>query len=172
MNAYGLSFPTLKVIRDYLQNRKQRTRIGLSCGTWEDITSSGVLQGSILGTLLFNFLYDLFYEYENNFFADYVDDTSPYIVGDNTTEVLANLSSLAWKIFTWLANNKIKANHGKCHLRLRTEESYNIQTANFTIKSSKATNLLGINLDDYLKSDIQVGVFARKQTQKSMLLQK
>ena len=95
LNAYGLSFPTLKVIRDYLQNRKQRTRIGLSCGTWEDITSSGVLQGSILGPLLFNFLYDLFYEYENNFFADYVDDTSPYTVGDNTTEVLANLSSLA-----------------------------------------------------------------------------
>ena len=82
------------MIRDYLQNRKQRTRIGLYCGTWEDITSSGVLQGSMLGPLLFNFLYDLFYEYENNFFADYVDDTSPYIVGDNTTEVLANLSSL------------------------------------------------------------------------------
>ena len=126
----------------------------------------------MLGPLLFNFLYDLFYEYENNFFADYVDDTSPYIVGDNTTEVLANLSSLVWKIFTWLANNKIKANHGKCHQRLRTEKSHNIQTVNFTIKSSRATNLLGINLDDDLKCDIQVGVFARKQTQKSMLLQK
>ena len=44
LNAYGLSLPALKMIQDYLQNRKQRTKIGSSYSSWEDITS-GVPQG-------------------------------------------------------------------------------------------------------------------------------
>ena len=84
LNAYGLSLPALKAIQDYLQNRKQRTKIGRSYSSWEDITS-GITQSSILGQLLFNmFLCDLFHEYQNNYFANYADDTTPYIVGDNT----------------------------------------------------------------------------------------
>ena len=58
-------------------------------------------QGSILGLFLSNiFLFDLFYEYENNYFANYADNTTSYIVGDSTIEVLTNLSSLAQKLFT------------------------------------------------------------------------
>ena len=50
----------------------------------------------------------------------------------------------------------MKANHDKCHLFLRTEESSNIQIANFTIKSSKAKKIQGINLDNNPKFDIHV----------------
>ena len=70
----------------------------------EDIIS-GVPQSSILGPLLFNIsLYDLFLEAENNFFANYADDTTPYSVDSTTAEVLENLSSITEKLF---ANNEM-----------------------------------------------------------------
>ena len=71
----------------------------------------------------------LFYEYENNYSANYADDTNPYIVGENTTEVLKNLSSLAQQLFIWFGNNKINPNHDKCDLLLSTQENSNIQIA-------------------------------------------
>ena len=40
-----ISLPALKMIQDYLLNRKQRTKIGSSYSTWEK-TISGVPQGT------------------------------------------------------------------------------------------------------------------------------
>ena len=37
IHAYGLSLPALKIIQDYLMNRKQRTKIGSSWSSWEEI---------------------------------------------------------------------------------------------------------------------------------------
>ena len=76
------------MIQDYLQNRKQRTKIGSSYSAWENIIV-GVPRGSILGPFLFNiFLCDLFLEHENSWFTNYADDTAPYTVANDTTEVL------------------------------------------------------------------------------------
>ena len=56
LNAYGLPLSALKLVHSYLQNRKQRTKIGSSYSLWEEIVSV-VAQGSILGPLLFNVFY-------------------------------------------------------------------------------------------------------------------
>ena len=72
------------MIQDYLQNRKQRTKIGSSYSIWEDITSR-VPQGSILGPLLINtFICDIFLEYENNYFTIDADNSKIRIVDENT----------------------------------------------------------------------------------------
>ena len=52
--------------------------------------------------------------------------TPPLTLLVNTTEVSANLSSLTQKLFTWFANNKMKANHDKYHLLLSTQENFNV----------------------------------------------
>ena len=100
LHAYGLSLPALKMIQDYLLNRKQRTKVGSSYSSWENIIS-GVPQGSILGPLLFNiFLCDLFLEHEECCFTNYADDTTPYVVANNTEEVMENLANVTQKLFT------------------------------------------------------------------------
>ena len=54
--VHGLSVSAFKMIQDYLLTQKQRTKIGSSYSTWENIIS-GVLQGSIVGPLFFNIFF-------------------------------------------------------------------------------------------------------------------
>ena len=73
----------------------------------------------------------------------FADDT-PYIVANNTTEVLKKLTNITQNLFTWFANNQMKPNHGKCHLFLNKQVDANIQISNTTITCSRSQKLLGI----------------------------
>ena len=163
-NFYGSSLPALKLIKDYLQNRKQRTKIESSHSDWEDITS-GVPQGSIVEPLLFNiFLCDPFFEDENNYFANYADDTTP---SAQQRKFLENLSCLAKKLFSWFASNQMIANDDKCHLILGSpEEGAAIQIKESRIKFSKTKKLLGIHIDYKFKLDTRIDNISKKAYRK------
>ena len=53
LEAYGFHIDALKLIHDYLSNRKQRVKVNDAYSSWKDIFY-GVPQRSILGPLLFN----------------------------------------------------------------------------------------------------------------------
>ena len=65
VEAYGFQTDAVNLVYDYLSNRKQRIKINKTFSCWKDI-EYGVLQGSILGALLFYIhLCEPFYFFED-----------------------------------------------------------------------------------------------------------
>ena len=78
LKAYGFTLLALKLVHDYLSERKQRTRVNHLYSTWFEILF-GVPQGSVLGPLLLNiFLADLFSILNKIDIANYADENTPY----------------------------------------------------------------------------------------------
>ena len=127
LNAYGFTLPALRLIYDYLSNRKQRTKIDDNYSSWSEILF-GVPQGSILGPLLFNiFLEDLFFVLKDIDIASYADDSTPFIVENNIDNVIASLEQVSDALFNWFKNNRLKNNVDKCHVLVSTNKSVGIE---------------------------------------------
>ena len=76
LHAYGLSKESLKLIKSYLSNRWQRTKVNSSFSSWPELTL-GVSQGCKLGPLFFNiYINDHFYLTELTDVCSYADDTT------------------------------------------------------------------------------------------------
>ena len=99
LNAYGFTLPALKLVLDYLSDRKQRTIVRNSCITWFEIIF-GVPQGSILGPLLFNvFLADLFFILNKIDIANYADDSTPYASSNDVNALIKSLEEASRELF-------------------------------------------------------------------------
>ena len=100
LNACGFSLPATKLMQSYLWNRKQRTKINSEFSSWEEILF-GVLQGSILGPLLFNMRFcDLFFIIIDVDFASYANDNAPFFVSNDLDEVIFKLQSASKNPFS------------------------------------------------------------------------
>ena len=109
-DAYGFSLTALKLIHDYLSNRKQGTKTTSSCSSLHEIIF-GVLQGSILSPLSFNiFLTDLFFIVEDIGIATYTGDNTLYNSANNINEIIDYLEKATDTLFNWFSDNQMKSN--------------------------------------------------------------
>ena len=99
LSAYDFDRKSLMFILAYLKSRKQRTRIGLAFSDYLNILF-GVLQGSILGPILFIILLsDFFYIYNDLDYASYADDTTLYVCTEKYAEAIEFLEPTINNIF-------------------------------------------------------------------------
>ena len=159
LDSYGIGTSALKLINNYLSNRKQRCKVGSSFSTWADIIC-GVPQGSVLGPLLFNiFINDFFSFIQDSSVCNFADDQSIYTSATNIDEALVKLERDISNALKWFKSNRMVANPKKFQMmflgtREKVDKCININGQ--ICKSSPTVKLLGITIDWKLNFNIHV----------------
>ena len=112
LHAYGFSEESLQLIRSYLTNRWQRTKVNASFSNWTELLL-GVPQGSVLGPLLFN---DLFYVAELTNVCNYANDTAFHACDSDICSLIKRLEHDSLLSVEWFESNYMKLNEDKCQV--------------------------------------------------------
>ena len=93
LEAYGCGHSSFILIYNYLSGREQRTKVNNVYSEWNEL-ETGVLQGSILGPLIFNIYIndDIFYFVNEDTVENFADDNTPY-TKQNNREFIKNFQS-------------------------------------------------------------------------------
>ena len=92
----------------------------------------------------------MFLTMEGNNFTNYADDTTPYVIGNNAEEVVSELKAITQKLFTWFAQNEMKANLNKCCFLLSTTDAFTFEISEAVNCNSKSKKLLPVIFDNKL----------------------
>ena len=170
LQAYGFDYNALKLIKSYLSNRWQRTKINTSFSSWSELIT-GVPQGSVLGPLLFNiFINYVFYFFDNTDVCNYADDTTLHACDEDLATLIVRLLCAANRAVEWFKHNHLKLNPDKCHLLVsgHKHECILASIGGTSVIESYQEKLLGISIDRDLTSKITSRLYVKMRGENSM----
>ena len=147
--------------------RKQAVKVKGFEGILKSITS-GMLQGSILGLILFNiFINDLFYFIKGSNLHNFADDNTLSDNANRTEELIIKLEGLSDNAIDWMDNNYMIANPAKFHAILLTKSRSNtagktLKIKNNLIQSESKVELLGLTIDNRLSFHSHISSICKK----------
>ena len=170
LDAYGLSENSLKLLKSYLENRRQRIKIGNNYSEWDTLIK-GVQQGSILDPVLFNvFINDIFHFVQDSTSYNYADDNTLSYSDTNINTVVKTLENDSINLIDWFSKNLMKANPDKFQA-IAIGPKTNRHNLSFDLKGNKITceenvELLGITVDSHLNFDKHITEICKKKKKK------
>ena len=112
LKAYGLRENLVRWFKSFLSDRRQRVALGDAVSEWSEVTS-GVRQGSVLGSILFILYINDLPDRINNESNLYADDSKIIsILRNNTSRTTLHKDLDA--VTEWTQNWLMKLNPSKC----------------------------------------------------------
>ena len=128
LRVYGFSKESLKLIKRYLTNRLQRTKLNTGFSKWAEILF-GIPKGFLLGPLLFSiYINDLFFLMENTNICNYDNTTfdSFDACDSDFQNLISRLEHDSVLAIEWFECNFMKLNQDKCHLLISGHKSESV----------------------------------------------
>ena len=94
------------------------------------------------------------------------------MIDNNAEEVVSELKAITQKLFTWFAQNEMKANLNKCHLLLSISDTFNFEISETVIHNSNSKKLLGVTFDNKLKFEKHIITICQRANRKLNALAK
>ena len=172
LKHYGICDIALKLMKSYLENRKQYVQFDTCTSDMKSIRN-GVPQGSILGPLLFLIYINDFPNSSKLFnFLMYADDTTLFccledIKSDNKELVLNNELQ---RVHSWLKANRLSLNVKKTKYMLfrkqkRTDiRELNLRICNDAIQPVDDFNFLGLHINSKLNWETHTNVISKRMS--------
>ena len=109
---------------------------------------------------------DMFFILKTTSFTGYADDNTPFVVTENTTNVIKALEDIGENLIKWFSYNQMKLSTEKCHDLLNSQGPNTIKIGNLCIKNSSCEKMLGINFDYKVKFTNHIDKVCMKASRK------
>ena len=161
LEAYGINENFLAYHHSYLSNRKQCVCINNVTNDFKTIIS-GVPQGSIVGSILFNcFSNDFPYFTEKAKVHNFADGNTLSMFEETIQNLIVLLENESNTAIEWFQNNKMMVNPGKFQAiiidkKKKCHTNETLKTGDKIIKASSSVKLLGVQIDDQLNFNLHI----------------